>query len=270
MRVFLLLATLLVAGAASAPAGTISMTIAQRATLTDGTLSVTVTLSNNGDEAAQSVVPVLRFRDQEARGTLRPALEPKTSVEDTLTITTDVGAGRWPYRLAVDYTDANQYPFQALQVQVVAAGNPAPSKVAITSVKPQGPVAGTSSVDVAMKNLAGDARTLVVGLMVPDGLEATQPGGTVALAGWGEQKLAIPVTNRTALAGSRYPVFAVVEYDDGGVHEASVGQGIVEIIAAEGGVQQWRGSLLWVAGGLVALWLVFVGWSAMRRGSARS
>jgi hypothetical protein len=261
MRVILLLTTLVATGM-PALAGTISITIAQRAQLADGKLNVTVTVSNNGDEAAQSVVPVLRFRDQEARGTLRPALEPKTGFEETLTVTTDVGQGRWPYRLAVDYTDANQYPFQALQVQTVTAGNPPPSKVAITSLKPQGPVAGTENVDVAMKNLTGDARTLIVGLMVPDGL--------LELAGWGEQKLAIPVTNRTALAGSRYPVFAVAEYDDGGVHQTSIGQGVVEIIAAEGGAQQWRTPLLWVAGGLVALWLLFAAGSAIRRGSARS
>jgi hypothetical protein len=51
----------------------------------------------------------------------------------------------------------------------------------------------------------------------------------VKLAAWSEEIVHFEITNRTALAGSRYPVFAAVEYDEPGTHHTVVGQNTVEI-----------------------------------------
>ena len=66
--------------------------------------------------------------------------------------------------------------------------------------------------------------------------------------------------NRTALVGSRYPVFAEVQYDDDGVHQAVAGQGMVAIEAAHSFFEVRR-TWFWIAAGvLVALWLGFLVW----------
>ena len=227
---------------------------------------VNLKVGNTGDEAALSVTPSLRFGDQVVRGKGKQSLAPNTSFEETLTLPVgSLGEGRWPYRIAVDYTDQNQYPFQALQTQAILVGNPPPAKIAVPAIKSDD-IAGSGTLTLTVKNLTADPHTARVSVFVPEGLEATDPVREVKLEGWKEQVLEVPVTNRTALAGSRYPVFVAVEYDDGSVHQAAVAQGMVSVIEVQSFFSR-NGRLLWIgAGVLIALWLGVV----VMRGVGRS
>jgi hypothetical protein len=91
--------------------------------------------------------------------------------------------------------------------------------------------------------------------MPPDGIEAVPATADVQLAAWEEKPVAVTLHNRTALAGSRYPVFAAVEYDGDGAHFAVLGQTMVEIVPSETVVDRFAGSF-WI--GAVALGVVFV------------
>ena len=239
---------------APAAAKTISITITPSAEIRSGALTVRLSISNLGDEAAHSVTPTLHFRDREARGKGTPSLAPNASLQETLTLpAADLTSGRWPYRVSVDYTDANQYPFQALQVLALAVGNPPPAKVAASETKST-TIATSGSLSVKLKNLAGVSRTAVVAVVVPDSLEITQKIPAVSLSGWEEKMISTQVVNRTALAGSRLPVFVIVEYDDGPTHQAVVSQGRIEIVPMGSFFARQR-ILLWV----VAL-ILLLGW----------
>jgi hypothetical protein len=170
----------------------------------------------------------------------------------------NVASGRWPYRLAVDYTDANQYPFQALHLGLVTvAGSPPPAKVAVSEVK-AAPVSGSGSLRVRIKNLAGVERKASVTVALPDGLEVAKAVDPISLAAWEETSVSVPIVNRTALAGSRYPVFAAVEYDEDGVHQAVTAQTVVEIESPKA-FFRIPGNTFWIiAGVLVAAWLGFL------------
>jgi hypothetical protein len=257
------LAAWLLAG--SAAAKTISISVTPTAEVQAGTLTVKVKITNSGDEAAQSVSPVLRFGDQETRGKGNPSLAPNGSHEETLTVQVgDLAPGRWPYRLAVDYTDANQYPFQALQVGTVTLGNAPPAKLAVPEVKAPG-IAGTGKLQLRVKNLAGVERTVALAVVVPDGLEVTKPIADLKLAAWAEEPLSVPLANRTALAGSRYPIFVTTQYDDGGVHHTVVGQGIVEILAPQSFFLTWQRMLWFGAAGVVLVWMAVMLLQTARR-----
>lgn len=260
---FLLCAAIL--GAGIAHAGTISISIVPTAELQGGDLAVKVRVNNSGDEAALSVAPKLVFRDAEVRGKGTPRLEPGGNFEETLTIPAgQLADGRWPYRMSVDYTDLNQYPFQALQVQTLVVGNPPPAKVAVARLESDG-IAGSGDIRVQLKNLTADERKTTVSLLLPEGLETGSPRQEIVLDGWEEQVVVVPVTNRTALAGSRYPVFVSVEYEDGDVHQGLVSQGIIAIEAGQTFFDRNRTTLLWVGGGLLALWVVIMGVMVVRR-----
>lgn len=251
--------------AGTAVAGTISITISQAARISDGNLIVAVKIGNTGDEAALSVTPVLRFADKEVRGKGQPTLEPNATLEETLTLPVGpLGEGRWPYRLAVDYTDQNQYPFQALHTQMAIIGSPPPAKVAVPAIKSE-EIAGSGSLTLSVKNLTAETRTAKVSVLVPEGLEASDAVRELTLDGWKEDALKVPVTNRTALAGSRYPVFVTVEYDDDGIHQAVVAQGIVTVGATESFFTHNRNLLWLIAGAVVLAWLAFVASRALRR-----
>jgi hypothetical protein len=263
MKAFLVLVYVsLLAGAAAAK--NISITISQATHVSEGNLVVTVKVGNSGDEAALSVVPSLYFGDKVVRGKGKPSLEPNTSFEETLSLPVGtLGEGRWPYRLAIDYTDANQYPFQALQTQAVVIGNPPPAKVAVPAIKAED-IAGTGTLAVTVKNLTPETRTAAVEVLVPDGLEVSDGSRKVTLEAWKEEHIEVPVTNRTALVGSRYPVFVSAEYDDGPVHQAVVAQGIVSVVGTESFFTRYRRILFMVAGAVVLAWLAVVLVRALR------
>lgn len=251
----------LLAIAVAAQAGSISITTTQSAHLDGKMLIVAVTVGNTGDEAAHAVTPLVRFAGKEARGTRVDSLAPNASVQDTLSLDVgELGPGTWPYVVAVDYTDANQYPFQAVQGGRLAVGNPPPAKIAISSMT-AGKLAKTAEVALKVKNLEGTARTVSVRVMPPDGIEAAPALSDMSFDPWQEKTLAVTLTNRTALAGSRYPVFAAVEYEADGTHFAVLGQGIVEIVPSETLVDRF-GSSLWI--GAAALGVLFVALVGLR------
>jgi hypothetical protein len=103
-------------------------------------------------------------------------------------------------------------------------------------------------------------------VIVPEGLEASEPTGNIHLKGYAEDTTSVTIVNRTALAGSRYPVFVAVEYDDGGVHQGIVAQGIVEIVAPRNFWEENQTLLIVGVGVLLALWLVLV----LRRATSRA
>ena len=253
--------------AGPAAAGSISISIQPVVELREGALSAQVKVSNVGDEAAQSVAVVLVFGDHKARGEIHPSLAVGGSMDAALSLPVgDLGAGRWPYQVAVDYTDANQYPFQAIHLGLVTVGSPPPAKVAVSEVMVD-PLSSSGKLRIHLKNLAGVVRQASLTVVAPEGIEATAPALDVKLAAWEERTVSVPIVNRTALAGSRYPVFAQVQYDDEGVHQAVAGQGMVTIEAPHSFFEKWRRWFGLLAGALVAAWLgVLLVWAISSRG----
>ena len=256
--------------AAPAAAGSISISIAPLVELREGALSAQVKVSNVGDESAQSVAAVLVFGEHRVRGDLRPSLAPGTSMDAALTLPVGgLGTGRWPYQIAVDYTDANQYPFQAVHLGLVTVGSPPPAKVAVSELKAD-PLSSSGTLSIRVKNLAGVARQASVSVVAPEGIEVTAPTQEVKLAAWEERTVSVPIVNRTALVGSRYPVFAEVQYDDEGVHQTVAGQGMVEIEAAHSFFEVRR-TWFWIAAGvLVALWVGILLWRGVAARGSRA
>jgi len=242
-------------GAVPARAGSITINMTTKTELSDKELSVNLVVSNSGDEAAGSVVPILRLRDHEARGAREESLPPGGKMERTMVVAADdLGEGRWPFRVAVSYTDQNQYPFQALHVSLITRGNPLPGKAAVTKVDVT-PLESSADVNLKVKNLAGVERAASVTLFAPEDIEVQGGPEQVTLDPWAEDTVSFEITNRTALTGSRYPVFAAVEYEDGGTHHAILAQGIVEVASPRAFLPR---TLLWVVGALLLGWVALL------------
>jgi hypothetical protein len=253
LRTFIAVALLGGVGGSLAHAGSISISVTSTAELKDGKLSVALKISNSGDEAANSVVTILRQRDREARGTRHESVNPGETIEETLSVPAgDLGPGRWPFRIATDYTDANQYPFEALHVGMVTVGDPSPTKVAVPQITIP-PVSETGTVSMTVKNLAGVVRDASLNVFAPDGLEVPDATQRLQLQAWETKEVRTGLVNRTALAGSRYPVFVVIEYDEDGAHQALVASNTVEIQPHRALISR---GLLWVVGALIVAWLV--------------
>jgi hypothetical protein len=199
---------------------------------------------------------------------VRPLLGPGEAWKAELALpAVDIGMGRWPYRISVDYADANEYPFQALHVGTVRVGAPPPVKVAVVEVTTP-PLATSGPLESQVKNLSPNARTVSIAVHLPEGIELAEPVAPVELAAWEERRVTASLVNRAGLPGSRYAVFVSAEYDDGFLHQAVVVPATVEIVA-EQSVFERRRSLLWVVAALLVLaWGATVSWRlAVRRRS---
>jgi hypothetical protein len=266
-RVTRFLVVLLAVAARPAAAKNISITITPRVELQGDAVVAQVGVRNGGDESAQSVSVTLIFRDQQVRGQIRPELAPQQAMDASLSIpAAGLQTGHWPYRVAIDYTDANQYPFQALHAGILTVGTPPLARVAIPSVTAPA-LSTTGTLRVHLKNLSGVARAATVSGAGPEGIEITTPPAQLTLAPWGEVDVEHGIANRTALAGSRYPVFVTVEYEDEGVHQAVIGQGIIEIRGNQSFFETWRVAFWIGAAVFVMIWLAILVWrlSAPRR-----
>src|SRR5262245_16731544 len=143
---------------APAAAKTISITIGQQAEIRGGTLVVKTHIGNTGDESAKSVGTTLRFGEGTAKGKRHDDLPPNGSYDEELSVPTGtLGEGRWPYSIAVDYADANLYPFQALLVTTTVVGNPPPPKVSVPEIKSEG-ISDSGSLTIKFKNLSAAER----------------------------------------------------------------------------------------------------------------
>jgi hypothetical protein len=250
------LAVLLLASAlaSQATAGTIALTLSQRAEVVAGRLVVHLEIGNQGTEQALSVTPSLALGERSVSGHGQRALAPNDSFEETLSLPIGaLGEGRWPYRLRVDYTDTNQYPFQALQVQILSIGSPPPTRV-VASIRSVN-IESEGVIEVTVKNVSPESRSARVDVVLPDAFRATGASQELALDGWQETAFEVPVTNQDALAGSRHAVFAVAEYEDGGVHQALIAHGQLAVAAPEPFLSRHGRALTLTGAGLLALWL---------------
>jgi hypothetical protein len=227
-----------------------------------GTLVAALKVTNAGDEEASAVTPRLLFGARQTHGASRSSLPPGGTLEVSMALAADgLGAGQWPYRVTVDYADANGYPFQTLHAAVVSVGDPPPARVVVTAVE-AAPLARSGAVRIRVKNLATVPRQPMVMVLVPEGLEVKEPVPPVPLEPWQEKDVEAEILNRAALPGSRYPVFVIAEYDEEGAHHAVVAHGMVEIRPT----QRLRPVYpLAIAAGLVLAWLAVLAWRRTRR-----
>jgi hypothetical protein len=254
-------AVLLWAAPGPALATTISLVTETTATFKPGAVSVAIKVTNAGDEAASSVTPAVRLFGQEGRAQPRASLRPGETMEAAVELPlAALLPGQWPLSATVDYADANGYPFQALQLALVSTPGATPSLVAVLGVEAE-PIQGSGSLRARIKSLSEAARPVRAQFYVPRGLELSAPAQTLTLGPWAEMEVRGKVVNRAALPGSRYPVFATVEYEDGSGHHAAVGHAIAEI----GGPRKVPAWYAWAgAGALLLAWVLLLAYRRWR------
>jgi hypothetical protein len=253
--------------ASPAEAASITLRLFPELTWTEATLSLALEVLNEGDTTARAVVPVLWFSGKSVRADVHPALAPGDTYEAKLTLPAPPPApGRWPYRIAVDYTDASRHPSQALAVGTLVAGEPPPVDVAARDV-PTLRFSRSGALALRLANQGTEPRSLTLRAHVPQGLELAEPLPPVELLAGQERVLEVLLHNANALPGSRYAVFVSAEYAAGGVHQTLVVPASVEIVATEPLLEARASWLYGAAAALVVIWCARVLW--LRRASRR-
>lgn len=214
-------------------------------------LQVRLTLVNQGKEEAREVQVTLKEGERvvtlPARGGLVPGEQ--FQVESKLDIQRK-RAGKYPLFVTVGYKDLNGYPFSAVLCSTFLVGEDTASD--IFGNLSGGSIGESGDVRLRLKNTARDVRAFNVSLFAPREL-STEYRQRFELQGAEEREIEIPIRNFSALAGSRYPVYAVVEYEREGKHFTNVMMTQVSIVEEVGFVRRYR---WWMVGIAIALLIV--------------
>lgn len=227
----LVITALTVGAAASADAETIQLTILAQHTVSAGGLRVHLDVRNNGDAAARNVMPIATFRGEESLGTFTPALNPQSSLLQTITIPLSNAAamrGTWPLFIRLPYADSNNHPFEALHIVSIPFGEAAPADgAAPVSVDLSGAaITTTGEISARLQSTIDGNASLT--FIVPAGIAVTPENATLFLNP-GTRRINAFVTNAGATESSQLPVFAVLEYESAGRHTTAIANAVVEI-----------------------------------------
>lgn len=217
-------------------ASVISLDTQVAASVEGDALTGSVTLTNRGDEPAYNLQTTVESQEASWTSPAKDVLPPQQS--HTVAFREAVKGllpGRHPLVIRTTYSDANRYPFSALAVSQVTIGQAsAPGALGILG---HARLDRQGSVELRLKNLTAKEQRLAVRLVLPQELSVDAPLGSMTLAPYGEARSAFHLRNFSALSGSTYPMFAVIEYDDGGTHETVVAAGTVRVESPTGAVR---------------------------------
>jgi len=216
----------------AAYASYISLNTALSSQVQGKNLKVMISSTNKGDESAYNVRAEIKVAGQGLLAEKRPELPVNTAYQAQFNVPlTHQLPGNYPLILILHYTDANQYPFSALSVQTYAFGREAPSPIfgqaKATAFAKEGELRFT------LKNLGESEVRAKTYLVAPQELSVGQEKVELVLSPKSEGSASFKLKNFSALNGSTYQLFAVTEYESGGLHYTSVAPGTVKITAEE-------------------------------------
>ncbi|MGB9612637.1 MAG: hypothetical protein ACPL4K_00425 [Candidatus Margulisiibacteriota bacterium] len=195
----------------------------------DHKIKIKVSSINKGDESAYNVQSQLRFGNKiffaPKQMELTPNARYQAQAEFPLALTKP---GSYPLILVMHYTDANQYPFSAPLVQTFAYRSEAISP--ITGKLNPITISKDGKLPLSLKNSSDAEVKLKLQFVLPQELSADEKTTTLDLAPKSEQILNIPIKNFSALSGSSYQVFAIVQTEDKSWHYTNVFPTLVKIV----------------------------------------
>ena len=248
------LAAALVLGCAAAPrAGVISLETQSRVKVEGTTLAIDLTMTNRGTEPAYGVQAKIQGREISAESPIREVL-PVSAAQTArfrIPLRGDAAPGSYPLFVRILYADANHYPFSALSASRFYRRQDASAEV--LAVLGEARLSDRGRLSLRIKNLEAVAKRVSLALVLPRELTAEAEALTLDLLPQQETSVPFRIKNFSALQGSVYPVFASIEYDQGGLHHTALAGGTVRIEAARG----LREVMMWIALALLAAFVLF-------------
>jgi hypothetical protein len=250
----LLLQACLLSGLTPAWAGKISLETQIQLSAPGDILHATVSVTNHGDESAYNV----QIKAESLNPPLQSLLQQTLPVGKTFSATfrqsiKNFPPGRYPLLLRILYADANMYPFSAPATSSFIHGQDAVPD--LLGIFEHTQIGRNGRLLLKLKNPGELSKRVHIRLFLPQELSAENPAQEIELAPRQETSLRFPVHNFSALEGSTYAVFAVLEYDQGGLHYSTLAPGTVTIGSSGSFGNDWIFGILLV---ILFTWLIFV------------
>ena len=202
------------------------ISIQSAVTATDNKTTIKVT--NLGDEAAYNVQLSLDINNKKITSNAKRQLGVGESFEWTAPLGfKSKNPGKYPIILTTNYEDANSYPFSAISVSTFDYKEAAVSDIAAAMSNTQ--LSDKGVLGLKIKNTGESAKDATIRLIIPKELTADKDKVSIKIPPKSEMAIEFEIEKFSALAGSSYAVFAVIEYDEDGRHYTSMANGIVKV-----------------------------------------
>lgn len=231
-------ASILLAGVATPVEASIIRLVANTVLNAD---TLSLHLANTGDEAAFNVQVQVLYQGEERTSPALNAIPAGGQAVFPFHFVPPDGVGLHPIRMVVDYTDANLYPFSIPLVHVLRVGAVGRPDVfaGFTPIR----MAGTTTAPLILKNQGERPRTVHVSFHGPREITIGTSERSVTMEPRSEYRIPVQLDNFSATLRSRYPLFALMSYEEDGVIYTSYARGDVETVAASrfANMSFWRG-----------------------------
>lgn len=190
----------------------------------------TIKVTNFGDESAYNIQLSLDANDKKTVSNVKKQLGVRESFEWAVPLNFESkNPGKYPLILTTNYEDANSYPFSAISVSTFDYKQATISDIAAKMSNLE--LSDKGMLELKIKNTAETAKDVNIKLIVPKELTANKDKLNAKLPAKSEISAEFEIEKFSALTGSSYAVFAVVEHDEDNKHYTSIANGAVKITA---------------------------------------
>ena len=227
----------------------ISLNITADTTASPPDLNVRIVVANRGKESAHDIQITLKKGSEIIALPARRLLVPNASTEVQTNLSIEeTMPGRYPLFVTVGYADANGYQFSAILCTTFFIQKDTPLEV-FGTMRTE-PLQENGQLYLQLKNVAQEEVSFGLTIFTPRELSVGAYETEVLLAPERETSFEVPLRNFSALPGSRYPVYAVLEYEKEDGHYTNVISGQVEITVPISFFTRYRSWMLGIAGAL--------------------
>lgn len=189
---------------------------------------VFISISNLGDEPAKDVQISAELSGQKKEGTINNILGINQKMNETFEFNIREMNGVYPLIIITEYSDMNSYPFSSIIVNYFPVGESLRSDVfgKIDPIK----LKEEENIKLVLKNLGESSKKISLRFIVPKELTIEKTEGVLNLDARSEGTLNTGLRRFSALTGSTYLIYALLEYDENDVHYTSIVSSTVRVV----------------------------------------
>ena len=207
----------------------ITMSTRASAKASDDFVKLNISTINKGDEPAINIQFIASIANNVVASSIKPALgvNEEFSWQKNIEHSFDK-PGRYPIILTISYQDANGYPSSALTASFVDFRQNLVSDVFGTIEDIE--LSRKARLKLRIKNNGNTEKDVSIRFITPKELSIKDAELVVKLDGKEEKDVTTTIESFSALSGSTYVIFAMLEYDEDNRHYSESASGVVRIV----------------------------------------
>ncbi len=230
--------------------------------INNNSTKIKVNLNQTGDEAAYNIEiePIVSDEFNANKTIRKDILNPGESLNEIINLSKNkpIYTGEYPFAVLIKYQDANGYPFSTVSYHSIKYKEETTSDIFGEIEEYSLNEDETGSISINVRNYDVKNHNIKITLYLPREIKSEKKQKILPVEGFEEKIVNFEVESFGALKGSKYPIFASLEYEDERYHYNYFAKGTIEIIdKKDGGKSIFSNRLFLLVPILVLLILIY-------------